>query len=87
MTEHSGNAPQPVDQVLRFVFANGSAAERRGTDETVALAFAVDEDCLIDYVLSMNIVTGECAFFTREDDDQHEAEEIWTFRSAWSKGS
>lgn len=76
-----------MDQVLRFVFVNGTAAERRGTDETVALAFSVDEDCLIDYVLSMSIVTGECSFFTREDDNQYEHEEIWTYKSAWSKGS
>ena len=76
-----------MDQVLRFVFANGSAAERRGTDETVALAFSVDEDCLIDYVLSMDIETGECSFFTREGDEEHAHEEIWTFKSAWSKGS
>lgn len=67
-----------ADQVLRFVFVSGMVAERRGTDETVANAFDMDSEGLIDYVLSIDLVSGECAFFTREGDDRMDEEVILT---------
>ena len=74
-----------MDQVLRFVFKSGAVAERRGNDETVALSFELDESCLIDYVLSMEIETGECAFFTRDDDDRNLDEVVLTLKPTWAK--
>ena len=65
-------------QVLRFVFVSGLIAERRGTDETVAQAFELDILELIDYVLSIDLETGVCAFFTREGDDRMDEEVILT---------
>lgn len=67
-----------MDQVLRFVFVSGVIAERRGTDEDVAVAFELDILELIDYVLSIDIETGQCAFFTREGDDRMDEEVILT---------
>lgn len=65
-------------QALRFVFANGTVREKLGTDEDVAMAFELDTNGIIDYVVSMDIKSGECAFFTREDDDRYDEEVVFT---------
>ena len=73
-----------ASQVLRFVFANGTVREKRGTDVDVAMAFELDENRIIDYVISMEVESGECAFFTREDDTRYDEEVIFTSKTTFS---
>lgn len=63
-------------QVLRIYFKSGRVVERRGDDETVAAIYHLDEEKLVDYVASMEVETGFCAFYTRLDDSRFDEEQI-----------
>ena len=58
------------DQILRIVFRSGRVAEERGSDEMVQLLFAGDELDLIDYVMSIELRTGEVHIYTDENDER-----------------
>ena len=65
-----------MDQVLRINFLSGRVAERRGDDETVVALYDADVNGLIDYVQSIDLETGQIAFFTREIEDCRFDDEI-----------
>ena len=57
-------------QILRITFTSGIVAEKIGDDETVVALYDADHDDLIDHILSIEVDSGECSIFTREDDDR-----------------
>ena len=64
------------DQVLRIIFKSGRIVERVGNDDIAAAIYAMDDTFLVDYILSMDINTGEVAFHTRGDDYRWDDEVI-----------
>jgi hypothetical protein len=74
-------AASKVEQILRITFHSGRVVEKRGDDETVELMFSMDEQRLIDYVMSIDLETGAVAFFSDEEDDRftHAEALVWPF--------
>lgn len=65
-------------QILRIVFRSGKVAEYRGNDETVERLFHNDADNIIDYIMSLDIITGHIGFFTEVGDDRFRDEWVLT---------
>ena len=55
-------------QILRIIFRSGKIAEYRGNDETVERLFINDTDNIIDYIMSIDVITGDIGFFTEIGD-------------------
>lgn len=67
-----------MSQVLRIVFKSGRIAERRGNDYTVEKLFYSDIDNVIDYVMSVDMITGCIGFFTDVGDVRFSDEVVLT---------
>lgn len=54
--------------VIRIRFRSGAVSEERGSEEHCHALLDQDADCLIDYVQSLDPITGEFALFVHDDD-------------------
>ena len=63
---------QLQEQIIRVSFVSGRRTETRGTEEQVAALFNGDDNGLVDYVQTMDPVTGEHAVWCRDEDQRFE---------------